>query len=310
MAEIQVEGEPWTGLVVLSDVRRQVSNPGYFVLARSAEWNSENEQVTVWRGPRLPDEKVSRTDLFEMECRTVLVDESGHYTCPPIIDELKDAVEELSEEVVNEMTNQRAAESWSYVEHEQASEKYGTDEVFAIATCGDAVAVNGEQAYGKRAKVPRGYVKTEEGGRDPSGQEEEVDLDSVADVVAYELSSRLKREVSQDDVRELLHKIYNSRSNYVSWVSDAIDIDVYIPRRVLRKWEEEEELRLQRRQIEESQRRAAEHNRRVEEERQERQERLKRDVEARAKMKKGGWPSPKDWSPQGRLPWERGEQRR
>lgn len=174
MPEIKVENEPWLGLVVLADTQRPMSppdyyglvypEPGYYALARADEWHSDNKDVTIWRGPNRQDEVVPRSRLVEEDCRTVLVDERGFYTCPPILEDLEADVKEESEKTMNEWANEYAAESHSYADLEDAHDKYG-DEVFIKAEFGDAVAVNGELAFGRRQKPPRNYELTDQIGR-------------------------------------------------------------------------------------------------------------------------------------------------
>ncbi len=295
MAEILVENEPWTGLVVLAHIPKRYDSPGYYVLARANEWHSDRKDVTVWRGPGFQDELVPRSELSEMDCRTVLVDEHGFYTCPPILEDLQTDVEEESEKLLNDMANERAAESYSYVDLEEAHDKYG-DEVFIKAEFGDAVAVNGELAFGSRGqKPPRNYELTDMGGHVPGGQEEELEKESLVWEIATALTKKLRRQIYEETVKELLDKIYPK--SYIMWSSDSGHVEIWASKRAIREAETELE-RKHRREDEERARRIAAEQKRREEERE--RERLIR----QQKIKRGGFPSPKDWSPKGRLPGE------
>lgn len=305
MPEILVENEPWLGLVVLADIEHPRSapdyygiaheTPGYYALSRADEWHSDRKDVTIWRGPGRRDEIVLRSRLIEMDCRTVLVDEHGFYTCPPILEDLAADVKEESEKLLNEYANERAAESVSYVDHEDAVDKYG-DEVFVKADFGDAVAVNGELVSGRRQNPPRNYVLTDMGGRIPGGQEEELDRESLIWPIAAALTKKLHREIYEETVSEILHKLYPK--NYVMWGSDNGHVEVYASKRAIREVETELERKHRREDEERARRVAAEQKRREE-------ARAREALLRQEKIKRGGYPSPKDWSPRGRLPGDR-----
>lgn len=294
MPEIQIEGEPWLGLVVLAHIPKRVDSPGYYVLARADEWHSDRQDVTVWRGPLFRDELVPRGELSEMECRTVLV-ENGFYTCPPILEDLEADVKEESEKLLNEWANERAAESYSYIDLDVLGEKYKGN-VFIKAEFGDAVAVNGEQAFGRRQKPPRNYELTDEGGHVLGGQEEELERDAMAWSIAGTLTEKLHRPIYEETVLEILKKLYPK--DYIMWSSDNGHVEVYASKRAIREAETELE-RKHRLEDEERAKRVAAEQKRREEERE--RERLVR----QEKIQRGGFPTPKDWSPRGRLPGDR-----
>lgn len=296
MPEILVENEPWLGLVVLAHTAHPFDTPGYYGLSRADEWHSDSEYVTVWKGPALKDEMISRAKLSEMECRTVLIDDRGFYTCPPILEDLQADVKEESEKLLNEMANERAAESYSYIDLQEAGEKYG-ENVFVKAEFGDAVAVNGELVLDrKRQKPPRNYELTDMGGRAPGGQEEQLDKEDLIWNIAAALTKKLHRQIYEETVSELLDKIYPE--NYIYWSSDSGHVEVWASKRAIREAETELE-RKHRREDEERARRVAAEQKRREEERE--RERILR----QEKIRKGGFPTPKDWSPRGRLPGDR-----
>ncbi len=294
MPEISVENEPWLGLVVLAHIPKRYDSPGYYVLARANEWHSDRPDVTVWKGPFFPDQLVPRRDLSEMECRTVLV-EDGFYTCPPILEDLIADVKEESEKLLNEMANERAAESNSYVSHEEASERYG-EKVFVKATFGEAVAVDGELAFGRRHQnPPRNYELTDMGGNTMGGEEEELWKEHLIQPIANELTKRLKREIYEETVEEILDKLYPK--DYIMWNSDSGYIEVFASKKAIRDAETELERKHRLEDEERARRIAAEQKRREE-------ERAREALLRQEKIKRGGYPGPKDWSPRGRLPGE------
>lgn len=296
MPEIVVENEPWLGLVVLADTSRPFDSPGYYALARADEWHNVYENVTLWRGPEKREEIVLRRQMTEEDCRTVLVDEHGFYTCPPILEDLEADVKEESEKLLDEMANERMAESASYVDQENAVEKYG-DKVFVKAEFGDAIAVNGELTSSqKHQKPPRNYVLTDLGGRYPSGEEEELEKESLIWEIAQELTKKLRRQIYEETVSEILDKLY--KKDYIMWSSGSGHVEVWASKRAIQEAETELE-RKHRLEDEATARRAVAERKRREEER----ERAR--ILRQEKIKRGGFPGPKDWSPRGRLPGER-----
>lgn len=291
MPEITVEDEPWLGLVVLAD-KRQTSH-GFYALARADEWHNVFENVTIWRGPHKREELVQRKRMFEMDCRTVLVDEQGFYTCQIPIEDLTEDVREEAEKLLNDMANERTAEAYSYVDLEDAHEKYG-DKVFIKAEFGEAVAVNGELVFGKKyRKPPRNYELTDMGGHVLSGNEEELDKESLVWAVANALTKKLHRPIYEETVSDILDELHPK--NYIMWSSDNGHVEVWASKRAIRDAETELE-RKQRVQDEATARYIAAEQKRREEQRK------RETVERAEKIKKGGFPGPKDWSPKGRIP--------
>lgn len=309
MPEILVENEPWLGLVVLADTKWPMSSRdyygisyrerGYYALARADEWHNVYENVTLWRGPEKREELVPRRQLIEMECRTVLVDEHGFYTCPLIEDDLKEAVGKAAEDLLNEMADERAAESMSYVDDNTSTDF--DDEVWIKSEVGDAVAVNGELLWTKKhRKPPRGYVLTDRGGFDPSGQEEELDKENMPEYLAAVLTKELKRPIYPELAKEMLDKIYPKQ--YIYWTSSSGDTEVWVSKRAFKSYEKKEEERKAQRRL----RNTAEYRAKEEARRQLEEERRRKEAEERReKIRRGGFPGPKDWSPRGRLPGER-----
>jgi len=295
--EIVVEGEPWTGLIVVQDDRWGLGLQYRYGLVQASEWKwtgdpkDPDREVTVWKGPEKPDEKIKRRDLSEVECRTVLVNKEGFYTCPPVINLIRDEVLKVAEEEFDIEANERAAETQSYIDHEEYSEKYG-DDILAVARFGDAVAVNGESGYQRSKIVPKGWVKLEdEGGVIPGGHEEQVDVDHIVERISEDLTEELKRPIDQDTVREIILKEYGYKG-YVMWQSDSGDSSIYMPRKALKDYEKKkEEIRLADEE-ESRKRRAAQIEREAEERKRQAEER-------KQKIRRGGFPRPKDWSPTG-----------
>lgn len=294
MPEIDVEGEPWLGLVVLAD-QEFLFKPGHYALARADEWHSDQKAITIWRGPDKKDQLISKSRFTEEECRTVLVDQYGFYTCELILEDLEEDVREESEKLLDEMANERAAESASYIDEENGHEKYG-DEVFVKAEFGGAVAVNGEQRSSKYQKPPRNYELTNLGGRWPSGEEAELDKEPLVETIAMTLTERLKRSIYPETVKKVLDKLYPK--DYIMWTSGSGYTEVWASKRAIRKHESDED-REAREKEERYQRMIKADRQRIEAER-------KREAEYRqAKIRRGGFPGPKDWSPRGRLPGDR-----
>jgi hypothetical protein len=293
MPEIEVAGEPWLGLVVLRNASRPMDQPGYYSLANAAEWHSDSPYVTVWAGPNKRDEMIARTSLVEEDCWTVQVDERGFYTCPPILEDLLEDVKGESEKLLNEMANERAAESYSYVDAEEAHDRYG-EEVFVKAEFGDSVAVNGELASDLRP--PRNYELTDMGGSVPGGTEQYVQKEHLIYSISTVLTKRLKRPIYEYTVEELLNKLYPK--DEIAWSSDNGHVEVWASKRAIRKAESDEE-----REAREKEER---YQRMIKQDRQRIEAEKKREAEyRRERIKRGGFPGPKDWSPRGRLPGER-----
>lgn len=312
MPEITVENEPWLGLVVLADKKHPMSppdyygisypEPGYYGLARADEWHSFSEMVTFWRGPEKREELVRRFNLIEMECRTVLVDDRGFYTCPPIDDDLKDEVEKAAEKLLNVRADEDAAMIYSHVSDDTSSDFDG--EVWVKSEFGDAIAVNEDVVWDKRrrrgVRPPRGYVETDRGGYDPTGHEAEIERDWLAEPIAAELTKNLKRAIYPETVLEILKEIYPKQ--YIYWNSSGGSTEVWVSKRALKNYEKREEEREAQRRL----RNTPEYKARLEErQRLEEEDRKRAAEERRQKIKRGGFPGPKDWSPRGRLPGER-----
>lgn len=306
-SEIEVEGETWNGLVVVADISKQ--GPGHYGLVQALEWCSSPDNVTVWRGPRKRDEVIPKNKLHELTCRTVLVDARGFYSCIPdpgkhrpvpcsqITEELEQAVEKEADQILDEEANRYAAESTSFVDYERAREEIGDDpDIFATARFGDAIAVNGELATD--AQPPHGWERTDLGGRILDGGEAEVEKSNLANVVAHTLMKQLQMPVDPWIVRRILDTKYGrDHKEYIVRGSGGGTSEVWISPRLMSEYEDTLERRAK--SADEKARRKVETQRRRQEEleRQEREERQN-------KIKRGGFPDPHDWSPQGKLPWE------
>jgi hypothetical protein len=300
--EIEVDSETWTGLRVVAD-RTRPGSPGLYALVQESEWNSKSKELTVWRGPDRADEQVPRERLYPVDCRSVVVDPEGFYDCLPDLDLLKEEVVPLAEEIMAEEADRRAAEVYSdYMSNEPAREAFG-DDVWIMASFGDATAVNGETAPAPRdAKPPRGWVQSEGfGGHIYDGGEEEVDKEWLAEVIAGRLTVKLLRPIYPVTVHEVLDLEYPNRQ-YLLWSSSSGETEIWVSKKAMKAYEksQEEALTLTR---EERERRRREELalRRT----QEAASRLRLDEEARERLRRGGYPLRQDWSPRGRFPGER-----
>jgi hypothetical protein len=301
--ELIVEGEPWTGLVVAALWPPGPSNVG---LVRAEDWCRLGKTVVLWRGPYKPDETVARRRLTELTCRSVLVDENGFYICVPdpdpgrerfypcqeISEEFAQTVKDAAEKMLGIMANERAAESQSYTDSEETAEEFGPD-VYAIATFGDEVAVNGESGY-QKVKPPRRWKKLDRGGRIPGGLEATFEKDELAKQLAEDLTWELKVSVDPTTVLRVLDKEYG-KSEYIAWTSDSGDSEIWVSPKAWRKWEKEQE-------EEEKRHQAAELKQRQKAHREAEERRQKEEAERRERIKRGGFPFPTDWSPRGSEP--------
>jgi hypothetical protein len=312
--ELDVAGEPWTGLVVVAD-KRDFPWPdatGHYGLVQAVEWCMTRDEVTVWRGPRKRDQIVAKNKLIEVTCRSVQVDKRGFYACVPdpgahrmvpcgqITEELDAEIEAAAETFLNARADEQAAETTSYVDYEEAYQKLWEDpDIIAIATFGDAVAVNGELRLEGLARPPRpGWELTEFGGRHLDGGEAEIEKEHVSEVIASSLTDKLKMRVDPWIVRRVLDTHFGRQENeYIMRGSSRGHTEVWISPRLMRKYEEAQEAAERSRAARERLRWKAEHEQRESERRRE-------ILERQAKVKRGGFPEPHDWSPQGQLPWE------
>jgi hypothetical protein len=288
-------------VVVVEDLdRRWGGKPGHYALVRAFDWCDTAPDVVAWRGPEKPDEVLKKERLKEISCRTVLVDDKGFFSCRPtkqggelyacpIDEDLENDIEKKAEDLATIMANQQAAEHASYI-HDEVSDDF-EGKVWVIATVGDAVAVNGEVRR-EAIKPPRGWVLTDRGGWAPSGSEEEIGKDDL--IVAVEINlSTPRNPVHPWVIRRVLDRIYPR--DYIMWSSDSSDTEIWTTKRALQKYEADQEEHARKREVQ-RQRQVAEQRQRAIEQRQREEE------ERRAKIKRGGWPRPLDWSPRGIIP--------
>ena len=284
------------GVVVLMITSLANAAQGY-ALAREGEWAADTEKVTIWRGPDKHDELFPRADLAQMTCESVDVDEDGFFTClEPLsvlaLDEdFQQLVESKSEEILNHYANEYAAESASYI-HDGLEDDFG-DDVWIVSSFGDATAVNGEWSD-EHPKPPRGWKLTDKGGYDTSN-EAEIELDRVVEALTPILEKELDRPLSQGTVLDTIQSIHTDLKDYIYWTSDSGMTEIWVSPAAFRaaeKREEEEE--------EEARKRRDKH--RAEQHRLSLERQAKREEEEREKIKAGGWPRRKDWSPKGVVP--------
>ena len=133
-------------IVIVRDKRVYGDTPGKYGLVRADEWCEYKYEVTLWRGPDKPDERVETEHLMEVTCKNVQVDNQGFfvcaesegrefYPCPEMMTKgFIDIVEKKAEEILEMYANQHAAEIESYIGYERMLEKLGDewrDEIFA-----------------------------------------------------------------------------------------------------------------------------------------------------------------------------------
>jgi len=291
-------------VVVVRDDRYLYTKPGMFALARLDEWCQYGERVTIWRGPEKPDEVVETSRLTEVSCTAVHVDQDGFFTCklsdpqeltlcPQLSEELMDEVEEESRKAMDVIANRHEAEVYSYVEHQSLVDKLGDDwsgKIWAVATFGDGIAVNGENVDSEGdAEHPDGWVELDDLGGRTDGGETEVYKRDILWPVTEGVSKKLKIKLDENTVRRALDVLYPEHE-YVMWSSDYGNIDVWVSKAASRKLEAIEKRERRERELVKS---------KAEEERR------RKDIEERReKIRRGGFPEPRDWSPRGRLPRE------
>jgi hypothetical protein len=309
--EIEVEGELWTGLVAVVDKRKQ--GPGHYGLVQGIQWCSSPDKVTVWRGPRIPDQVISKNELVEVTCRTVHVDKRGFYICihdpgaerffpcAQFEGDFSDAVKEEAEKLLNVMATEDAAEATSTADYEETyNELWQDNHIFAKATFGDSTAVNGELIFSsKDAKPPKGWENTEHGGGLVDSGDHEIDKDSLSESLAHTLTKTLQMQVDPWNVRRVLDKVYPpANRGYIIWGAGYGKTEIWISPRLMRKYEKAQEAAARTEAERARLRRAAAYRAEEARQRQEEQERQE-------KIKSGGFPQPQDWSPRGKLPWEK-----
>lgn len=197
---------------------------GQYFAVRRREWESDADPVHVWRGPREREQAMSRGFLKEVECQALREDKDGFWDCPSTEDEIRDDVVKMAEGVIENMANDSAAGAWS-TPHDDDIDQFG--DVYVVAYFGDSVGVNGNLVLPGDVNVPRGWEETDRGGRMPS-EEEEIDLRSVAEVVAKDLSYDMKREIQQDMVLKILKDEYSSNRDY-GYTTVSGEVEIWAP---------------------------------------------------------------------------------
>jgi hypothetical protein len=196
---------------------------GQYFAVRRREWESDADPVHVWMGPLKPETKISRGFLEEVECPGLREDAEGFWDCPPTADEIRDDVLRKAETVIENLANDNAASAWS-TPSDDMIEEFG--DVYVVANFGDSVAVNGEISMPGEARALRGWEQTDRGGRVPS-TEEEVEVETVADIVARDLSYDMKRKIPKELVEDILRDEHGDR-DHISWTVSG-ETEVYAP---------------------------------------------------------------------------------
>lgn len=287
------------GVVVLMIASIGREAQGY-ALAREREWAADTEKVTIWRGPDKHDELFPRGDLQQMVCESVDVDEDGFFTClEPLTvlaldEDFQQLVESKSEAILDQYANEYAAESASYV-HEGLEDDFG-DDIWIVASFGDARAVNGEWAD-EHPKPPRGWKLTDKGGY-ATGNEAEIEMERMVEELTPILEKELDRTLSQGTVLETLQSIHTDLKDYIYWTSDSGMTEIWVSPAAFRAAEKREEEEEERERKKQEERRAERLQLSIERQ-------ARREAEEREKIKAGGWPRRKDWSPKGEVPPQR-----
>lgn len=305
--------------VVVRDNRVYGNEPGPFALVRGADWCQFADTVILWRGPQKPHEEVETEHLTEVTCRTVLVDGQGYFTCTPsderlfypcprITGELVDFVRNESEDILNVYADQWAAEVTSYVDYERMVEKLGDkwgDKIWAIGEFDEGFAINGEPVVNKRAlDPPEGWIQTDLGGRTDGG-ETEVQKWELAGRIAGQVERKLKIKPARNIVSRVLDLLYPDHEDYVMWSSGYGDSRVWLSKSAMNelvKIEEMEESREWSGSYETPSEKRARKKEEAEQRKLEAALRRKQLAEERKKLREGGYPYPRDWSPRGELP--------
>lgn len=203
---------------------------GAYVLARRPEWVAEDlDEVTGWFGPEKSVRRLSKSDLLEVRCRTVLISPDGEWDCVDALpdEELMETMEALSEEILTQLANERAAETWSNKDFipEVRDEHVLYEDIWVLAKFGDSTAVNGELII-DAVPPPSGFIEWEGvGGRIPS-EEEYVDRALAGEVLADAATEKIGKKVPRDFSNAALVESYGDRAEIPWGVSG--ETEVYI----------------------------------------------------------------------------------
>lgn len=144
-------------------------------------------------------------------------------------------------------------------------------------------------------------------------EEEEVDKESVVRWITPRVIERLKRDIPEGAIREVFDKVFPDHKDQIYCGSDSGRSEVWASPEAIEKKELKEQVQWQKKQREREERRKLgdeEYERRQEAKRLKKEAEQKAELERRAlarqaRIRRGGWPGPKDWSPRGRLPGDR-----
>jgi len=148
------------------------------------------------------------------------------------------AIKDKAESEIRAEANQKAAEGLSFHEEE---------DVWEIAWFGDATAVNGQltrdghgdltphyktkEEADAAERHPENFEITNEGGRFPGGQEQEISVEWITEWTMRDLKLDEKNEALKDAVYKVIAKEFGSRDHfgesYVYWSSDDGDTEIW-----------------------------------------------------------------------------------
>ena len=273
------------GVMTLADVSKPPGSSGSYTVARVEEWESETDQVTVWRGPEKPDEVLPRMRLRDITCGALLVDDRGFFFCRIPREEVHEAAERLSLPLLEYEADYRLAEDYSLPDLYQ--EDFPIDQIWVTATFGDFTAVNGEiLAEAEPARHPRGWVKTDRGGYVPS-EYTYIDKEGMLPALHREVEKALGRPVEIGLLTQVVDEIYPNQE--IEW-SGSGKIEVWVSRRAMAAFDHRSGVRSR-----------AEQEAYVRARQAEREQWL---AERREAIRHGRTGRKQDWSPRGVIPGE------
>lgn len=215
--------------LVFYDLRRGGHLQGGFVLVPRAQVEAGIDPYQAWRGPGVPVERFDPAYAVQVLCEAVKVDRNGYFTCKNLYpeEEIEGGVKKKAESVAEKMADMRAAEAWS-TPWDELVEEYG--DVYAVATFGDATAVDGEILWEESPRPPAGYEEAPEGGAVPS-DETYVDATELVRAVHETLAQENApyKSLPRELIEAVVEKHFEPRSGEISW-SVSGETEIWVPR--------------------------------------------------------------------------------
>ena len=126
----------------------------------------------------------------------------------------------------------------------------------------------------------------------------EIELERVAEALTPILEKELDRTLSEKTVSDTLRSIHTDLKDYIYWTSDSGMTEIWVSPAAFQAAEKREEEEEERERKKQEERRAERLQLSIERQ-------ARREEEEREKIKAGGWPRRKDWSPKGVVPRRR-----